>query len=76
MVLFLTQESTYSTDFFNANGQSVGQAEAALLQALAEGRAYFNVHSDTYPGGEIRGFLTNSIPVEDTTWGKVKSLYR
>lgn len=76
MVLFLDQASTYSTDFFNANGQSVAQAEAALLQALAEGRAYLNVHSETYPGGEIRGFLTTSVPVEDSTWGKVKSLYR
>jgi hypothetical protein len=76
MVLFLTQETTYSPDFLAANGQSVGQAEAALLQALAEGRAYFNVHSDIYPGGEIRGFLTISLPVDESTWGKMKSLYR
>ena len=76
LVLFLNQESTYSPEFLAAHGQSAAQAEAALLQALAEGRAYLNIHSDIYPNGEIRGFLGNSVPVEDTTWGKVKSLYR
>ena len=76
MVLFLNQDNTYDTAFLAAHGNSASGAEAALLQALAEGRAYINIHSDIYPNGEIRGFLSNSVPVETTTWGKVKSLYR
>jgi hypothetical protein len=27
-----------------------------LLANLDSGQAYFNVHSDKFPGGEIRGF--------------------
>jgi CHRD domain/PEP-CTERM motif len=33
------------------------RAEVALAAALAEGKAYFNIHSTFRPGGEIRGFL-------------------
>lgn len=76
MILFLNQDNTYSSDYLADNGQSATQAEAALLQALAEGRAYINIHSDIYPNGEIKGFLADSVPVQETTWGKVKSLYR
>jgi hypothetical protein len=28
-----------------------------LLAALGAGTSYFNIHSSTYTGGEIRGFL-------------------
>jgi hypothetical protein len=52
----LTLASTYNPAFITAQGGIV-QAEAALLQYLAEGRAYFNIHSSMFPGGEIRGFL-------------------
>jgi len=76
MILFLNQDNTYSTEFLAANGQSATQAEAALMQAIAEGRAYINIHSDIYPNGEIKGFLADSVPVQESTWGKVKSLYR
>jgi hypothetical protein len=31
---------------------------AALATGIANGRAYFNLHSTTFGGGEIRGFLT------------------
>jgi hypothetical protein len=32
-------------------------AEAALAAGLNEGRAYLNIHTGTYPPGEIRGFF-------------------
>ena len=52
----------FSPAFVAANGRTVFTANAALLLALLEGRAYFNVHSQVFPGGEIRGFLTQPVP--------------
>jgi hypothetical protein len=49
--------SSYRAGFITANGGTVAGAEAALALGLAEGRAYFNIHSSVFPGGEIRGFL-------------------
>ena len=46
----------YRPGFITAAG-GVPQAEAALFAAIADGRAYFNIHSSVYGGGEIRGFL-------------------
>lgn len=75
--LDLTATSTYSASFVAANGGTAAGAEAALLQALAEGKAYFNIHTSMYTGGEIRGFLTASlVPAEQSTWGQAKTLYR
>jgi len=54
----LTDASSWSAGYITAHGGTPATAEAALLEALAEGRAYFNIHTSTYPGGEIRGFLT------------------
>ena len=56
--LFNTLDASfYNPDFITANGGTVAGAEAAFAQALAEGRAYLNSHTELYPGGEIRGFL-------------------
>ena len=41
-----------------ANGGTPASAEAALMASIAAGTAYFNIHSTTFQGGEIRGFLT------------------
>ena len=38
------------------------RARDAFLAALLDGKAYLNVHSNTYPGGEIRGFFAQ-VPV-------------
>ena len=53
----LTQPGSYNPAFITAQG-GVAEAEATLAAALAEGRAYLNIHSQMFPGGEIRGFLT------------------
>jgi len=61
--LDLTLASSYSTGFINgAGGGSVSGAQAALLSALSDGKAYFNVHSTYKPGGEIRGFFAAAVP--------------
>jgi hypothetical protein len=49
--------STWNPAFITAQGGSVPAAEAAFGAALAEGKAYLNIHSSVFPGGEIRGFL-------------------
>lgn len=75
--LDLGAPSTYNPDFITAHTDLAG-AEAFLLQSLAGGTAYVDVHTSLFAGGEIRGFLTpaGSAPVAHGTWGRLKSLYR
>ena len=54
----MTLASTFRAGFITANGGTVAGAEAALGLGLANGEAYFNIHTTLFPGGEIRGFLT------------------
>jgi len=38
---------------------------------------YINVHTDVYPGGEIRGNVSfQSVPAEPASWSAVKALFR
>jgi len=50
--------ATYNPAFVSSNGGSVENARLAFLTGLASGRAYLNIHTTDFPGGEIRGFLT------------------
>lgn len=44
---------------------------------LFDDRVYINIHSATYTDGEIRGNVVETpVPIHDTTWGRVKALYR
>ena len=52
--------STYNPAFVTANGGTAAGVEAALFAGLLAGRAYFNIHSEMFPGGEIRGFLVQA----------------
>jgi len=65
-VFDLNLASTYSNGFLVANGGTAAGAYAALLTGLNDGNAYFNVHSTSFPGGEIRGQLS-AVP-EPGTW--------
>ncbi len=57
----LTLASTYNAAFVTAQG-SVANAQLALLNSLAAGSAYFNIHTSSFGGGEIRGFLIANVP--------------
>ena len=54
----MTLASSYNATYVTANGGTTGSAEAALIAGSVAGKAYWNLHSSTFPGGEIRGFLT------------------
>lgn len=63
----LTLASTYTGGFRTANGGTAASAQAAFLAGLIGGKAYYNVHTRAFPGGEIRGQLA-AVP-ETATWG-------
>jgi hypothetical protein len=77
ITLDMTLASSYNPAYVTANGGSTASAEAALFQAIADGKAYFNIHTSAYGGGEIRGFpAPNTVSTDASTWGEVKALYR
>lgn len=53
----LTVSSSYNAAFITANGGTVSGAFNALVLSLQTGRAYLNIHTAAFPGGEIRGFI-------------------
>ena len=57
MTFDLLSASSYNPAFVTAHGGTLALAEADMLAGLAAGTAYLNIHSSTYPAGEIRGFL-------------------
>lgn len=56
--LDMTLAGSFNAPFITANGGTPASAELALFNGALNGMAYFNLHSTTFPGGEIRGFLT------------------
>lgn len=74
----LTLATSYNPSYQSGNGGTPASAEAALTAAIAAGKAYLNVHSSTFGGGEIRGFLqpNNATPSISHSWGELKSIYR
>ena len=55
--LDMTLATSYRAGFITDSGGTVLSAQTQLFNALLAGRAYFNIHTSVYPGGEIRGFL-------------------
>jgi hypothetical protein len=64
-VFDLTLSNSFNPSFITASGGTVAGAEAALGAMLADGKAYFNIHTNAFPGGEIRGFL-QQVPEPST----------
>lgn len=52
----LSDSSSYNGSFITSNGDLDG-ALNALLDGLANGEAYLNIHTEFRSGGEIRGFF-------------------
>jgi len=63
-ILDLTLASNYNPTFIGAG--TVAQAEAALINGIATGQTYLNIHTQTNGGGEIRGVLA-AVPEPGTT---------
>lgn len=53
----LTLNSTFNGSYVTANGGTAAGASAALEAAMLAEKTYLNVHTTSFPGGEIRGFL-------------------
>ncbi|MEO8671742.1 MAG: CHRD domain-containing protein [Tahibacter sp.] len=49
--------ASYNAAFLTANGGSTATAFTALSNGIAAGQAYLNIHTVSFPGGEIRSFL-------------------
>jgi len=75
-VFDMTLASSYNPSYVSGNGGTTASAEAALAAQIAAGKAYLNIHSQTVPGGEIRGFWTAAVPVLSKSWGAIRNLYR
>lgn len=54
----LSLASNWNTAFINLNGGTVASAFETFSTALAQRKAYFNVHTTAFASGEIRGTLT------------------
>jgi hypothetical protein len=57
----MTLASSYNPAYVTAHGGTAAAAEAALATCLTAGGAYYNIHSNLYPAGEIRGFLLGVV---------------
>jgi len=62
----LTQAASWNAAFIASNGGTAAGAESAFALALQQGRAYLNVHTNLYGGGEIRANLA-AVP-EPAAW--------
>lgn len=58
----MTAASSYNGAFITANGGTVSGALNAFTAALDDGKAYLNIHTSTFGGGEIRGFFVVPEP--------------
>jgi hypothetical protein len=60
--LNLNDSNIYGAGFLAANGGNAATARSTFITALTSGRTYWNIHSSTFGGGEMRAF---PIPVPE-----------
>ena len=65
----MTLASSYDPTFMTASGGTPAGAEASLDAGIIADKAYLNIHTSLFPGGEIRGFLTPAAVPEPATFG-------
>ena len=59
----LTLAASLRDSFFDRQGGTASGALAALEQGMNSGKAYFNIHSEKFIGGELRGnFNAPAVP--------------
>ena len=63
-VFDMSLASSYNPAFVTAQG-SVSNAFNALVAGMETGNAYLNIHTTQFPGGEIRGLVTQ-VPEPET----------
>lgn len=64
----LADPAFYNPAFLAANGGSASKAMAALIDGINANESYFNIHTQQYPNGEIRGFLVAAPVPEPGSW--------
>jgi len=72
-ILNTSLASSYNPAFITSVGGTVAAAEATLAAGLAAGTTYFNIHTQMFPGGEIRGFLVPAAIPEPSTVGLISA---
>ena len=63
MTFNMLLSSSYNPAFIGS--LTPAQAEAILFAGMEAGNAYLNIHSSTFPSGEIRGYLP-AVPLPST----------
>lgn len=58
----MTLASSFNAAFITANGGTTASAEMAMFNGALAGKSYLNLHTSTFGGGEIRGFLVQAVP--------------
>jgi hypothetical protein len=64
-LLHLDSAAAYNPAFVTLQG-SLANAETAFIGGLTSGRTYLNIHTNLFPGGEIRGFAAVPEPMTAT----------
>ncbi len=53
----MTLASSWNAAFITSSGGTTALAESRFFAAMGRGETYFNIHTQAFPGGEIRGTL-------------------
>ena len=69
-----TQSGSYSDVWDSSDSPALN---ATHISYLTTQKLYINIHTGTYPGGEIRGqIVPAATPARAVSWGRIKNLYR